>query len=107
MDQAVVQRHVDAHAQAVVTGNMNRALKDLTEEAKAKIGAVAGELPNPVKAARVVSLSPEGTDRYVAHIRYAGDERATTVRSIWEPVGGRPLITEAVVAGVEATGAPR
>ena len=107
MDQGLVQRHADAHAQAVVDGNMDRALEDLTDAAKAGIGAVAGELPNPVKSAAVTSLTAESADRYIALIRYAGDEKATTVRSIWEPVSGIPLITEATVAKVEATSATR
>ena len=98
MDESKVRAIVEAHGQAVVAGDLNRALADFTETGKAGAPPVVAELPSPVTSATVVSLETESEGRYVAHIRYGGDAKSTTVRSVWEEDSGTPKITAVSVA---------
>jgi len=56
-------------------------------------GRLWPKLPQPVKTATVKQLDQQSDGSFVAHVRYGGDEKSTTVRSVWEQVGDRPYIT--------------
>jgi hypothetical protein len=90
---------VEAHGQAVADGNMQRALEDFTEAGAQhpNTGPTVAQLPQPVKTATVKRLDQQSDGSYVAHVRYGGDEKSTTVRSVWEHVGDRPYITSVSV----------
>ena len=94
LDDAAVRSFAEAHGAAVVAGDMAHVLGDMTPEAQAGAGPVAGALPQPTTAAEVLSIEPSG-DAAVVHIRYSGPEKELTVRSVWKQVGERPLIVEA------------
>lgn len=92
MDESIVKQHAEAHGQAIVDGDMNRAGSDLTKDAMAEAGPVMKALPRPVTAADVQSVTAEG-DAFVATIRYRGtDDEGVVVRSRWIDEGGRPKI---------------
>src|SRR5687767_11352090 len=94
MDEAVVRQHAEAHGQALVDGDVNRAGGDLTEAAMAGAGPVMKALPRPVETAEVQSVVGEG-ESCVVTIRYRGPQDAeTVVRSVWIDEGGRPKIAE-------------
>jgi hypothetical protein len=90
---------VEAHGQAVVDGNMQRALEDFTQAGAQhpNTGPTVAQLPQPVKSATVKRLDQQGDGSYIAHVQYGGDEKSTTVRSVWEQVGDRPYITSVSV----------
>jgi hypothetical protein len=90
---------VEAHGQAVADGNMQRALEDFTEAGAQHPNTrpTVARLPQPVKTATVKLLDQQGDGSYIAHVRYGGDEKSTTVRSVWEQVGDRPYITSVSV----------
>ena len=92
---AKVREIVEAHGQAVVDGDMQRALEDFTDAGAQHpdTGPTVAQLPNPVKSATVEKLDQELDGSLIVHVRYGGDEKATTVRSVWEQVGDRPFIT--------------
>jgi hypothetical protein len=54
-------------------------------------------MPGRLTGADVVSVEASGADA-VAHIRYTGEQGATTVESRWAEVGGEPKIV-----GLEVT----
>lgn len=99
---AGVREIVEAHGQAVADGNMQRALEDFTKAGAQhpSTGPTVGQLPTPVTSATVEKLYQQDDGSYIAHVRYGGDEKSTTVRSVWEQVGDRPFITS--VSVVEA-----
>ena len=97
LDDAAVRPYADAHAAAVVAGDMQHVLSDMTPEAQAAAGPVAQALPRPTTSADVVSVEPDG-EAAVVHIRYRGADSEVTVRSVWQQVGERPLIVEAAPA---------
>jgi hypothetical protein len=92
---------VEAHGQAVVDGDMPRALQDFTEAGAnhPNTAPTVARLPNPVTSATVERLDQQPDGGLIVHVRYGGDEGSTTVRSVWEQVGDRPYITSISVAG--------
>ena len=94
MDEAIVREHAQAHGQAIVDGDNDRAGSDLTKAAMPTVGPVMKAMPNPVETAEVQSVVSEG-DSYVVTIHYRGAQEAElTVRSVWVDEGGRPKIAE-------------
>ena len=90
---------VEAHGQAVADGNMQRALEDFSEAGAqhTNTGPTVAQLPQPVKTATVKRLDQQSDGSYIAHVQYGGDEKSTTVRSVWEQLGSRPYITSVSV----------
>ena len=92
MDESIVKQHAEAHGQAIVDGDINRAGSDLTKDAMASAGPVMKAMPQPVTAAEVQSVTAEG-DAFVATIRYRGaEDQELVVKSRWVDEGGRPKI---------------
>lgn len=97
MDESAVREHAEAHGQATVAGDLDRAGRDLTKEAMAGAGAVMKEMPKPLKSSAIDSV--EATDSgYVVQIRYAGDDSSIVVVSRWVEQDGRPKIVELSLA---------
>ncbi|MGI8708068.1 MAG: hypothetical protein ACR2LG_07710 [Actinomycetota bacterium] len=93
MDQAAVRQHAQAHGQAVVDNDLNKAGGDLTGDVLTYVADIMKQLPRPVTAAEVVDVAEDG-DAYTAQIRYSGDDKTVNVRSRWQDVEGRPRIVE-------------
>ena len=94
MDESVVREHAQAHGQAMVDGDTNRAGSDLTKAAMAGVGPVMKAMPSPITSADIQSVEPEGESVRVT-IRYRGtDDQETLVHSVWVDEGGRPKIAE-------------
>ena len=93
MDENLVRERAQAHGDAVVAGDLRRAGSDLTKEAAAQAPAVMAELPRPLRAARVESVSAAGDD-FVARISYEGEGSATSVDSRWSERDGKVSIVE-------------
>jgi len=91
MDEAKTRTHVQAHADAVVRGDMQAVTDDFIEEMRPQVPEIGRSLPMPVKSAEVLSLEV-GEDEAVAKIHYAGDSGEVTIRSSWRDVDGRPQI---------------
>ncbi len=83
MDETTVRESANAHAQAIVAGDLNRAASDLSAEAMESAGAVMKSMPRPVTGAEVLSAESDG-DAMVCSIRYSGDESEATVASRWQ-----------------------
>lgn len=93
MDENVVRERAQAHADAVVAGDLRRAGSDLTKESGAQAPGVMAKLPRPVRAARVESVTAAGDD-LVARIAYEGDDSTTMVDSRWSERDGKVSIVE-------------
>jgi hypothetical protein len=93
VDQARVRECAEAHANAIVEGDLRRASADLTEEGKKSAPAVMSEMPRPVRSAEVADVADAG-DNAVATIVYSGDDKHITVESRWVDREGRPMISE-------------
>jgi hypothetical protein len=94
MDEASTREHITQHAAAVERGDMDAVVADFTEDLRPQVPQIAQALPQPVTAARVLSVEI-GDAESVALIRYSGDSGEVTIRSRWQEQGGRPLIVGA------------
>ena len=99
MDEGSVREHANQHANAVMSGDMATAARDLTDSGKAAAPAVMKDMPRPVTSVEVTKLEQEG-DTVIAHIAYRGEEAEHIVASHWEDQDGRPMIVDLkVVSG--------
>lgn len=93
MDEGSVREHAHQHANAVMSGDMGSAARDLTDEGKAAAPTVMKDMPRPVTSVDVTKLEQDG-ERYVAHIAYRGEDAEHVVASHWEDRDGRPMIVD-------------
>ncbi|MGH2915841.1 MAG: hypothetical protein ACRDMX_12730 [Solirubrobacteraceae bacterium] len=91
MDEQRTRAAVQAHADAVVRGDMNHVVEDFIEEMRPQVPEIGKALPQPVTAADVRSLDV-GDEESVADIHYQGDTGSVTIRSRWREVDGTPQI---------------
>lgn len=91
MDEDQTRQAVQAHADAVVRGDMDHVINDFTEELRPQVPELAKGLPLPASRSEVRSLTV-GADESVAEILYVGESGEATIRSHWQDVDGRPQI---------------
>jgi hypothetical protein len=96
MSDDVFQKHAQAHADAVMKGDMQSVMGDVLPEALAKLGPIAPQMPNPVTSAEVVSVDVDGAAA-VVRIAYTGADKTVTVQSHWVDKGDRPYIDDAAI----------
>lgn len=96
MDEQAIRSAAEAHAQAVVDGEMDHVTEDVHPHHRDEVFAQAAGMPDPVRKAEVVAFSVED-DRVVADLRYVGDTESMVLRSIWTEIDGRPQIIDASV----------
>ena len=98
MDEAATRGHIEAHADAVVRGDMDAVLSDFSEELRPEVPQLAQALPQPTTSAEVQNIDI-GEDESVSTIRYSGQESAVTIRARWRDESGRPVIVHAEPVG--------
>jgi hypothetical protein len=98
MDEGSVREHANQHANAVMSGDMGAAARDLTDEGKSAAPAVMKGMPRPVTSVEIVKVEDSG-NQFVAHIAYRGDDAEHVVASHWEDREGRPMIVDLRVVG--------
>ena len=72
---------------------MDTVAADFSPELRPQLPQLAQALPQPTTSADVLSVEAS-SDHAIVHIRYSSADRALTLRSRWEDVGGRPAIAE-------------
>jgi hypothetical protein len=93
MEEEIVRRQAEAHAQAMVAGDLKAAGRDLTQDALPAAGAVMKEMPKSLTGSAIDSVRAEGNE-YVVLIRYSGEDSAAVVESRWAEHDGRPKIVD-------------
>jgi hypothetical protein len=91
MEDAKTRQVIQAHADAVVSGDFDHVTADFTEELRPQVPEIAKALPQPVERAEVLSVEV-GDEESVAHIKYSGGGKDTTIRSHWRDEDGTPRI---------------
>ena len=91
MDDRTTRDHIQAHADAVVRGDMDTVIADFSEELRPQVPQLAEGLPRPVTAAEVLDLVVEDAES-VATIRYSGEGAEVTLRSRWQDGADHPVI---------------
>jgi hypothetical protein len=93
MDEQSVREHAQAHGDAVARNDLRTAGSDLAPEGMKTAQDVMGQLPRPVREAKVFDVTSEGA-AVVALIRYRGESEEKVVESRWEERDGTPKIVD-------------
>ena len=94
MDQQMVRDAAQAHCDALLAGNIDRALDDFSRELHANIGALIGLMPLPLTEATIESVEPGGKG-YVVAMQLVGEGSTVRLETRWKDRDGKPTIVEA------------
>jgi hypothetical protein len=94
MDEATTRSYVEAHADAVVRGDMDAIVADFSEALRPQLPQLAQALPQPTTSADIQNIDT-GQDETVSTIKYSGDSSSVTIRATWREEGDRPVIVHA------------
>jgi hypothetical protein len=94
MDELAVREHAQAFCDALVAGDIDRAIGDFSNELRRNLGEVLALLPLPANDASVESIEHGGAG-YAVVIRLQGETEEVQIRTRWKDRDGRPTIVEA------------
>lgn len=88
--ESEVRASAEAHAQAIVAGDIGSAVRHLSDRAQAQGPDVMKSMPSPLTGAEVTSVE-SSDDGFLVRIRYAGETDELLVESRWIEQDGRPM----------------
>jgi hypothetical protein len=94
MEDAAVRERAEAMCEALVAGDVDRAIGDFSEELKRNLGEVLALLPLPANEATIQSLERGGSG-YNVVIRFAGETEEVEIQTRWKDRDGVPKMVEA------------
>jgi hypothetical protein len=94
MDEESVRERAQAFGDALVAGDVGRAIEDLSNELRRNLGEVLALLPLPASEATVESVEYGGSG-YNVVLRLLGEGEAVQVQTRWKDRDGQPKIVEA------------
>jgi hypothetical protein len=94
MDEQAVREHAQAHCDALVAGDIDKAAAELSNELRSNLGHVLALLPLPLTEASVETVNRTGSG-YVAVLRLVGETDTVQLQTRWKERDGRPTIVEA------------
>ena len=103
MDEQAVQQHAQGHIDALMAGDVGRALEDLSAELRRQPGELMAMLPLPLSSAEVESVEMAGSG-YVAVLHLVGETDETRLETRWKDRDGQPTIVE--VSNLSSTVVP-
>lgn len=98
MDESTAKSHIQAHADAVVSGDQEALLADFSEDLRPQLPQLAQMLPQPVTSSEIKDVQ-FGDEESVSTITYSGPDSSVTIRAEWREEGGRPVIVHAEPVG--------
>ncbi len=93
MDEQDVRRHAQGHLDALVAGNVDQAIQDLSPQLRQNLGEIMAMLPLPLKEAELESVDMAGSG-YTAVLRLVGETDEIRLESRWTDRDGEPTIVE-------------
>ena len=94
MDEQDVRRHAEAFCEALMAGNVDRAIEDFSKELHQNLGEVVALLPLPSSQATIESIERGGSS-FVVALRLVGENDEVVIETRWKDRDGRPTIVEA------------
>jgi len=94
MDESMVREHAEAFGAALVAGDVDRAIADLSDELRRNLGEVLTLFPLPATAAEVESVALSGSG-YNVVLRLTGESDEVQVQTRWKDRNGEPKVVEA------------
>jgi hypothetical protein len=94
MDEAAVRERAQALCDAIVAGDIDRAIGDFSKELRQHLGEVIALLPLPASAATIESIEHSGSGDNVV-LRLVGESEEVMIQTRWKERDGRPTVIEA------------
>jgi hypothetical protein len=94
MDEPAVREHAQSLCEALVAGDIDRAIGDFSKELRQNLGEVLALLPLPSSEATVESVEHGGAG-YNVVIRLVGETEEVLVQTRWKERDGQPTVVEA------------
>lgn len=92
MDEQAVREHAQAHVDALLAGDIERATEHFSNELRHNLGQIMAQLPLPLAEGTVESVEMAGAG-YVATLRLVGEEDAR-FQTRWKDRDGTPTMVE-------------
>jgi len=93
MDEPAVREHAQAFCDALVTGDVDRAIADFSEELKRNLGEVVALLPLPAIEVEIASVE-RGSSALVLQLHVVGETADDELQTRWKDRDGTPRIVE-------------
>jgi hypothetical protein len=94
MDEQAVREHAQAHADALLAGDIGKAAEEMSKELRSNLGPIVAMLPMPLTEATVESLHMAASG-YLAVLRLVGEHETVQLETRWKERDGRPTMVEA------------
>ncbi len=94
MDEEVVRARALALCDAIVAGDVDRAIADFSPELRRNLGEVISLLPLPSREGAIESIVHGGSS-YVVVLRLTGESEEVQVQTRWKDRDGKPTVVEA------------
>jgi hypothetical protein len=94
MDEQTVRARAQAMCDAIVAGDVDRAIEDFSPELRRNLGEVIGLLPLPSREGAIESVT-QGGSSYVVVLRLTGESEEAQVQTRWKDRDGKPTVVEA------------
>lgn len=94
MDEQAVRDHAQGHLDALLAGDVDRAIEDLSQELQRNLGEIMAMLPLPLTAAEIESIEMGGSS-YTAVLHLVGETTEARLETRWKDRDGRPTMIEA------------
>jgi hypothetical protein len=94
MDEQAVREHAQAMCDALVAGDVDRAIESFSKELRQNLGEVISMLPLPASEGSVESVEHGGAG-YNVVIRLVGETEEVLIQTRWKDRDGQPTVVEA------------
>jgi hypothetical protein len=94
MDEEAVRAHAQAHADALLAGDIGRAAEEMSKELQHNLGPIVAMLPMPMSEASIESIDSTPTG-YKVVLHLVGEGGDLRLETRWKDRDGRPTIVEA------------
>jgi hypothetical protein len=93
MDEQAVRQHAEAHCQALLAGDIERAAEQMSNELRSRLGQIVSMLPMPLTEATVESVDRTGSG-FLAVLHLTGESTETRLETRWKDRDGHAVIVE-------------
>jgi hypothetical protein len=94
MDEQAVREHAQAHADALLAGDIGKAAQEMSRELQHNLGPIVAMLPMPMTEASIQSVESTPTG-YKVVLHLVGEGGDLRLETRWKDRDGRPTIVEA------------
>jgi len=95
MEEQDIRTHAEAVCAALVAGDVERVIEELSQELRQHLGEVIALLPLPASEATVETIERGGGSGYTVVLRVVGETETIQLQTRWKDRAGSPTIVEA------------